>query len=210
MALTGRRLEILETLTTKVDMLSFGQLLSAWWPPSRAAARNARRSLCGLVESGLLIRTTVFARPVLELDGPLERWEVGDPEPDFPSLSARLQARWRERPRQTTVFLATPRAANWLGGRALGRVKRRHQAGHDLNVAAVYLRHVRQAPELAAAWVGEGLFSEKTEQAVPDALLVGADGRPFRAVEFAAAYPPERLRSFHESCLAAELPYDIW
>jgi hypothetical protein len=210
MVVTGRRRVLIETLTTKVGLLSFGQVLSAWWPPSRAAVRNARRSLQALIDCRLLVRDSVFARPVLPLDAPLARWEVGHPDPDFQALSARLQARWQERPRQVAVLLATPKAANWFGGRALGRVKRRHQAGHDLNVAAVYLHYLRHEPELAAAWVGEGLFTERDEEVVPDALLVDADGRPYRAVEFGAGYPPARLSSFHESCVAGGLPYEIW
>jgi hypothetical protein len=208
---TERERDILASLVSKVRMLSFEVILREWWPPSESAKTNARRRLSELVEAGLLVRERAPARPLLPLAEPVFRWKPGQDAPAFGGLSWAMQKRWTEPARDVTVYLATRRAAAIFGGKADGRIKNLSQVTHDVHLGALYLKFRRDAPSLAAGWVGEEIFAPTREhQKLPDALLYDREGRPRLVVEFGGAYPAERVKAFHEDCAARGLPYELW
>ena len=209
MTLTARDLELLHALCRAVRLLAWEQV-RAWWP-TPAGGRPALRRLAALRRARLVARFRVHARPVPTLGGPAVVWQPGDPDPDMAAAAAALRRRWRRPPRPTTVYVATRRCANLLGGTARGRVRTPLQASHDLGVAAVFLHFLRTRPADAATWVGEdsapraGRGNKK-----PDAMVLDSGrGRRF-AVEFGAGYPAARLVAFHRHCNRHRLPYEIW
>lgn len=209
--LTGREKEIVSALTSKIRMLSFEVILGEWWPCSESAKTNARRRLSELVDARLLVRERAFARPLLPLAEPAFRWKPGQEAPSFGELSWAIQKRWTEPSREATVYLATRRAASIFGGKAEGRIKNLSQVTHDVHLGALYLKFRREAPTLAAGWVGEEVFAPAREhQKLPDAMLYDGQGRARMVIEFGGAYPTERLRAFHEDCAARGLPYELW
>jgi hypothetical protein len=209
--MTAREREIVTTLAVKIQMLAFETILREWWPSSESAKTNARRRLSGLVEARLLTRERVLARPLLRRTEPAFRWKPGEAAPDFGKLSYQLQSRWTEPPREITVYLATRRAASIFGGRADGRVKNPSQVTHDIHLGALYLKLLREAPTLAAGWVGGQILAPtRVHQKLPDAILHDAEGRPRLVLEFAGSYPKDRLQAFHEDCDRRGLPYELF
>jgi hypothetical protein len=209
--MTERDREIIVALSAKIRMLSFEDILETWWPPSKSAVTNARRRLSAMVDERLLVKDRAFARPRLSLAEPVFRWKPGQEAPAFGELSWKLKSRWTEEPREITVYLATRRAAGIYGGTADGRIKNHSQTTHDIHLGALYLKLRREAPTLAAGWVGEGVLAPTRErQKLPDAILHDREGRPRLVMEFGGAYPADRLEAFHEDCAARELPYELW
>lgn len=209
--MTERDREIVSVLASKIRLLSFDEILRRWWPPSKSAETNARRRLSALVDDRLLARETASARPMLPLSGPVFRWKPGEEAPAFGELSWKLQSRWTEPPRDVTVYLATRRAAGIFGGKANGAIKNHSQATHDIHLGALYLKLCREAPTLAAGWIGEGVLAASREgQKLPDAILHDREGRPRLVIEFGGAYPADRLQAFHEDCALRGLPYELW
>jgi hypothetical protein len=209
--MTDRDREIVSALSARVKLLAFEDIVRRWWPPSSSALTNARRRLSALVEEGLLVRERAYARPKLPLVDPVFRWKPGDASPAFGELSWKLQSRWKQDPREVTVYLATRRAAAIFGGKADGRIKNLSQVTHDVHLGAIYLKLCVEAPTLAAGWIGEGVLAPSRErQKLPDAILHDRDGRPRLVVEFGGAYPTDRVQAFHEDCARRELAYEIW
>lgn len=209
--LTAREREIVSAFASKIRMLSFELILREWWPPSESAKTNARRRLSELVQAGLLVRERAFARPLLPLAEPVFRWKPGNDAPAFGELSWTMQKRWTEPAREIAVYLATRRAASIFGGKADGRIKNLSQVTHDIHLGALYLKFRREAPSLAAGWVGEEIFAPSREhQKLPDAILYDGQGQPRMVIEFGGAYPTERVKAFHEDCAARGLPYELW
>jgi hypothetical protein len=211
MELSERDREILRDLTTRIRVLTFGQLAGNFWPPGESGRVNARRRLVELVSRGLLERVQVVSHPLLELESPVVAWQPGMPPPDAGVISHRLVSRWQTEPREMTVYLAGRRAIALFGAKALGEIKNRYQVTHDLHVSEVYLYFRRTAPELARAWVGEEILApSRKDQKLPDAILHDAEGEPRLVVEFGGKYPARRVTAFHDDCEARGLPYELW
>lgn len=205
--LTQRDRALLDTLTRRVRLLSVEQVAAAFWGSSNRRS-GAERRLRQLAEAGLLVRTTILARPLIELEAPVVLWTANDPRPDFGPVSHRLRARWQHPPRATNVVYATTAAGAWMGGQG-GRAPRRSEATHDLHLAAVYLRLLREHPHRAAGWVSEGrLLAGGSDGKLPDAVIELRDERT--AVEFGGAYSVRKLEAFHEHCESCGLNYEIW
>jgi hypothetical protein len=130
---------------------------------------------------------------------------------DFSALSWKLCKRWEVAPKPTTVYVASPKFVKRLGGVSTGTLHNLAAVSHDLHVSEVYLCLVRNSPNLARLWVGEDVIAPTREgQKLPDAMLCNGQGEPALVIEFGGAYPPERLRAFHEDCKQRNLPYEIW
>lgn len=211
MILVDRDQEILRTLALKVRLLSLAQLAAAWWPDSPAAISTTRRRMNQLTGLGLVAALKVLARPVPEVTAPVACWRPSEPPPHFGALAWTLQSRWTEQPRQTTVYVATRKAAHFFGGYAHGTLKHDYQATHDLGVAAVYLHFRAEAPSSAAEWVGEDVLRRLSRRhKLPDAVLGQSPTRPRLIIEFGGAYHAARVRHFHDDCQSRGLPYEIW
>jgi len=209
--LSFRDLEIIETLGSRVRMLSAVNLAAAWWNDGASGGKNAAKRLRRLARAGLLRRVDVLAQPMLALGSAEYAWFPAEQPTDFGWLSWRLQSRWSGQPRRTSVYIATSRAVDLIGGGAPGAVKNLCQATHDLHLGAVFLTYRRRWANDAANWVGEDSLVERGKhQKIPDALLINRDGAPYRAVEFGGSYSARRLQAFHEHCRHRGLPYEIW
>ena len=209
MILTYRDVEILHALCRAVRLFSWEQIRT-WWP-SGAGRRLALRRLSVLIRYGLLRRFRVHARPGPWADRPAVAWTPGESPPDMFVVAQVLRSRWNRPPVTTTVYVATKRAAQLLGGVARGHVGTPYQASHDLGVSAVYLHYLKHRPADAAAWIGED-FSGRAKRGNkrPDAVVLDAVRRRHFAVEFGAGYPPARLFAFHRHCEQNSLAYEVW
>ena len=207
---TTRDMEILEVLTFKVRLLTQRQVAREWWGGGPYALGSSRERIRKLERAGLVARTTLNARPLLELDQPVCRWQPGAPAPDADAVAHRLQSRWTEAPRTTAAIHATQKTADQLGGIG-GPVRHRLQATHDLHLAEVYLNFRANSPDLAAAWVGEDVFapSRKGEK-LPDAILRDSAGNILLVIEFGGKYDASRVRIFHDDCAIRGTPYELW
>jgi hypothetical protein len=211
MTLTERDERLIRTLLGKIRIVSFEQLARTWWPDSESSRTNAKRRVRELLESKLLVRERAFARPLLVLEKPLFTWKPGKDCPDYEKLSYQLQSRWIEEPQPMSVYLVSTRAANIFGGTASGRIKNPSQVTHDLHLAEMYLRLLKDEPELAECWAGEAIIAPSREyQKLPDAILLDKQGKPRLVMEFGGAYPAYRVQAFHEDCQARSLAYEMW
>jgi len=216
MTLTERDDALIRALLGKIRIVSFDQVARAWWPESESGRTNAKRRLHELIEEKLLVRERAFARPMLTLSEPIFLWKPGKTGPDYEKLSYQLQSRWTSQsgstePRAVTVYFASHRAAHVLGGHAVGRIKNPSQVTHDLHLSELYLKILREDPNLAKAWAGEEVIAPtRVHQKLPDAILLDSKGLPRLVMEFGGAYPPDRVKAFHEDCEMRGLPYDMW
>ena len=209
MTLAGRDIELLQALTTRVRLLTAVQIADTWWTNRRRELRATRRlrALCG---AGLLQERAVLAEPFLALEAPVASWAPGDTTPEYHAIAWRLQRRWTQTAQETVVFLATDLAADTVGGVA-ARLPTLGQETHDLHVSQVYLRMRRERPQLAAFWLGEEIVRPtRTDEKLPDALIVDPAGNPARVIEFGGRYDHKRVAAFHIDCQSRELPYELW
>ncbi|MBA3312934.1 MAG: hypothetical protein M3552_12450 [Planctomycetota bacterium] len=208
--MTGRERQLIESLARKVRMISFEQIARTWWPRTAAGKGNARRRIAGLVREGWLSEFRVLSQPMLPLDGPESVWQPGDPAPDFGSMSWRLRSRWKGSAAPLRVFTIGRHGAALFAATSAG-IKNACHVTHDLHVTGIFLRLLADEPDAAERWIGEDAFTAgRKREKRPDALLVGEAGLPVRVIEFGGAYPPQRLREFHDHCVARRLPYEIW
>jgi hypothetical protein len=209
--MTDRRREILLALTHKIRLITPTQVARTWWTATASGLSSARRELSALKAAGFLRQSRVIAHPEIELAEPVATWTPGDPEPNPDRIAYRLQSRWTEPSRSAVVFFASRQAANHFGG-AGGTLHRLHQVGHDLHLAAVYLRLHQVDPTTAAAWISEDRLPrpERPGEKLPDAVLKDPAGRIYRVIEFGGAYDARRVSKFHTFCAAHGYPYELW
>ncbi len=207
---TPRDLEIVEALAAKVSLLTRGQVARGWWGPGRRCEGHARGRLRRLARSGLLRTYRVNAHPVSEVQGPVVRWNPGDPDPDAEAVSARLRARWTEPSSPTTVYTASPEAAS-LFGCSGGELPELTHRDHDLLLGEVFVTYLRDDPEAARRWVGEAARPKAGYRVKdPDAFLLDREGNTHRVIESGGKYDTERVEAFHEHCAELRLPYELW
>lgn len=211
MQLTDRDTLLIRALTTKIRLLTFGQIAANFWPAGESGKRNARRRLAELVERELLRESRVIYHPILAMTGPVVAWRPGKPKPDAGAVSHQLISRWPDELTDSTAYLAGRKAIAFFGSKALGKIKNPYQVTHDLHVSEVFLFFRRTHPQLADAWVGEEILAPtRRGQKLPDAILHDDRGRPRLVVEFGGKYPEWRVSAFHEDCQARGLPYELW
>ena len=114
MRLIDRDIEILDTLATKVRLLSVPQIADAWWPDRASGKSQAVRRLRQLKAAGLIDEQTIHAYPPISLTEPVATWAPGGPEPDCEAISYRLQSRWSGSPRLTPVYTASEQTARMM------------------------------------------------------------------------------------------------
>lgn len=218
MIVTARDFGLIAALCGPVRMLSWEQIRTGCpgFETDTASGRRATlRRLALLIERRLLVRQRLSVRPTLHPTGPLACWSPGDAKCDFDELAKTLAKRWQEAPVTTSVYRATRRAVNLFGGVLRQRPAPSYQASHDLGLSSVYLHYLRKRPKEVLLWKGEDELPRKREfssgRKRPDAVLCEGK-RVIRAIEFAAAYPADRLCEFHDDCAGQTPPllYEIW
>ena len=209
LSLTCRDLDLLDTLTLRVRLLTLCQVTELWWPNGENQ-RCARRRLECLEAAKLIEIHRVNVHPLLPVTSPLFAWQPGDAEPDCEQLAKSCRERWNKPAVPMTVCVAAPLAANMQGSTSCGVPHRDHR-NHDLRLASVYVAYRSQRPGLAALWVGEhGLPKAGHRIKDPDAFLRHEGGQIVRVIESAGRYSEAQVQSFHDHCQADELPYELW
>jgi hypothetical protein len=207
--LTDRDLDLLETLTSRVRLLSMRQVASIWWPGHTGRDR-VRRRLRRFAAIRFIELHRINLRSLPALSRPLFAWQPGRDEPDAESLSDRLRNRWTAASRPVEVCVAAPATANLFASTAY-RLPRLEHRDHDFLLAAVYVHYRSHRSELASAWIGEHVLP-KAGYCIkdPDAFLRSDDGRIVRVIEAAGRYSAEHIVEFHEHCVENDLPYELW
>jgi hypothetical protein len=207
---TPRDLDIVETLAAKVRLLTPAQVARGWWPPGGHGEGHARRRLRLLARAGLLCSYRVNVHPVQQPDAPAIRWKPGEPGPDVEAVSSKLQARWTEPARPTTVYTASPGAAS-LFGCSGGDLPELTHRDHDLLLGEIFIAYLRNEPAAARRWVGESARPKAGYRMKdPDAFLLDEAGSTLRVIESGGKYGPDRVEAFHEHCAEYRLPYELW
>jgi hypothetical protein len=209
MTLTQRDLDLVETLTLKVPVLTIPQIADVWWRNARSQ-RVPRHRLARLAKSGWIAVHVVNAHRPPPMLSPLFAWKPGAADPDVDRISRECRAACCEPAQPTEVCVPTPRAAGLLGSNACG-LPPREIRDHDLRLAAVYVHYRRTWPRLAHLWLGRHArpragFRLKD----PDALLCDGSGRPLRLIQAAGRWNAARVERFHDYCTELALPYEIW
>ena len=207
---TARDRALLEALTKKVRVLTVAQIQRAWWgirKPRSKISSACRARLKELESRGLIETRSRFAQLEALPNRPLAAWQDGLPEPDFAEVSKVARRRFGTPPTTVTCLVATDQAGTLLMGKG-GDWPAESELSHDLLLAEVYLHMANVLPTRARSWVGEGLIPRAQGKKVPDALV--RDGRHRTAVELVGKYTAEKLRAFHEHCVAERLAYELW
>lgn len=206
---TTRELDIVETLTRRVRLLSLSQLGRVWWPEA-SSHRVVRLAMRRLLHAELILRSVINAHPLLVIKGPLLAWMPGQDAPDSTAIGNRIKSRWHGAAEPIEVYWPSPLAANLFGSTARDLPALLHR-DHDLLLSEVYVLYRTQRPQLATRWLGECVFPQSGFRLKdPDAFLFGDDGRPARVIESAGRYGVAQVESFHEHCLEHDLPYELW
>lgn len=206
---TNRDMDIVETLTRRVSMLSLGQIVRIWWPAA-GSPRIVRRRLRRLIAGGLIDCRLVNVHPVNGLREPLVSWAPGGPEPDAEVVAKRIRARWTAPCEPQEIYTATRLSANLFGSTSRGLPDLEHR-DHDLILAEVYTFYREQRPQEACLWVGEHALPKAGYRIKdPDAFLVNSAGTRRRAINSAGHYDSARIETFHEHCFCENLPYELW
>lgn len=208
---TARDRDLLEALTKKVRVLTVAQVQRAWWGirEGRSKISSACRARLRVLESrGLIEARSRLAQLEALPNRPLAAWQDGLPEPNFADLSKVARRRFGAPPTTVTCLVATDQAGTLLMGKG-GDWPAESELSHDLLLAEVYLYMANVLPTRARSWVGEGLIPRAQGKRVPDAIIV-RDGRHRTAVELVGKYTAEKLRAFHEHCVAERLAYELW
>ena len=206
---TKTDLDIVETLTRRVRLLSVEQIARVWWPEIRSL-RVVRRRLRRLSAAGLVAKAMVNIHPLLDVCSPLVRWTPGEDEPDFAQIAARAKGRWRLASIPKQLFLATKLAANLFGSSA-GHLPELTHRDHDLLLGQVYVLYRTTRPAEATRWVGKDARPKAGYRIKnPDACLLGSDGQVIRVIQSAGHYSQKQVETFHEHCVGYGLPYELW
>lgn len=206
---TDRDLDIVETLTRRVRLLTVEQVARIWWPSARHL-RIVRRRLRRLTAGGLLHRTIVNVHPLLQLKRPLLSWHDNKAEPNFERASTQARTRWTQPANPAEVYSATPVAANLFGSTATQLPQLNHR-DHDLLLGQIYVLYRTERPAEARMWIGEDALDKAGYRIKdPDAFLIDDNGTKFSVIESAGRYGPKQIESFHHHCVENELPYELW
>jgi len=169
--------------------------------------RSASKFLTKLEKAGLITRRRVLLRPQPPVTKPL--WATGQSESNFYRIAYEVQARFHKPPKLQSLWLATQKAVNLVGGTTAKLLDA--QAVHDCHMTAVYLAKLQTKPEQITDWLGEDIYCKYVgEEKLPDALLV-RDGQPYLAIESAGcSYNAKRIREFVDYCQLQNLACEVW
>jgi hypothetical protein len=209
--ITPRDRILLATLTRKVRVLTIAQIARTWFADSQTPLKSAWRRLHTLRAEGLVDVILMMAHPEIQLRHPAIAWKPGSPMPSLGEISYRLRARWTEPMIGTRMAVATDHASHRFGGYVAGRRPRRSEATHDIHVAQLYLRLLRERPAYAKRWISEQelyVLGGGRNEKLPDALIRNSRRDSDIVVEFGGAYSKPKLAEFHEA--EQHRRYELW
>ncbi len=210
LTLNDRDVNLLETLTLRVRVLSISQVVRVWWPDSVNIKTAAHRRLSQLEAAGYVELFPMMAHPEVTLSEPLCSWKPGESSPDFGALAWLLQSRWNEELVNTHCVISTDFAGRFFGGYG-GRKPRRAETTHDLHLSSVFLQMRTNQPDRAATWISEDARKKDLVhgEKLPDAIV--SDGDSQIAIELGGkSYDRRKLEEFHEHCDERNLAYEVW
>jgi hypothetical protein len=202
-----------EALSSKIAIVSEEQLAAHWEISSSGGRRHLTSWLGSLIRGDLLRCFRVLSKPIPPLNEPLAIFGPNEPARDSAALSWASTKRWAVEPRVTTVYVRGPRCVQLFGGNARPDICNLAAVSHDLALAELFLRFVRECPDRACDWTADWErkavlgYGEK----LPDVQFHTSDGRPYLALEMAGTYPPRRWAALQ--LLAAEqlkLVLEVW
>lgn len=206
--LTDKHCEILEPLTSKVRVLTHGQIARSFFSRARNTDRMLQSILKELEEAEYLRSYTAMVHPEIQLKAPLCSYYPGDPDPDFAPVANKTRGRWKRAPVETTLIYATDFASQVFGGYVGGRKPRASETRHDIHLSQIFLNLRKRDPSLAAVWIPEEqLYQERQDSngRMPDAEI--RTDTPF-FIEFGGSYPRQKLEAFHGE--QKHTAYQIW
>ncbi len=210
MSLSERERDIYTRLGSKLRGVGLPQLLRGFFPDSASGRINGKRWVSARERSGLLETFTVLCRPVVDVELYF-RGEPGLPPPDFAELSRESCRRWDIPSQPTTIVRGTTKLRNIVGGPSQMRFRAIGQIGHDLGTAAVYLKLLRDAPELTDGWLCEDEIEDPAyKEAKSDAVILNQAGEVIHVVEFASGYQSEKFAKIDRTFRPDGIPYEIW
>lgn len=178
-------------------------------PEQLGSPTAARRELESLVRNDTFAKTTLSAVPVIGIEL-IHTFTPDSKGETCEQLATELHQRWsRHEPVPLTVYWATKRAVQLLGGCMSGRLPNLDCITHDLGVASIALTLFRTAPALRSAWVPEELFDDVYGRAKPDAALADSSGIA-AYIEFAGRYTRERLSKLQQFAAHTKLPLHLY
>lgn len=208
--LIARRELLLDTLASKVRLLTLEQVATLWSLGRVDKRVGVRAALQRLAQRGLVTLSAVAIQEPVAPVQPTFRWEPGLPGPSPTELAALLRRRWSLPSRRATVVEITPPAAEARGCRP-PHPARPSEVSHDVRLAEVYLLFRRTRPDEARHWLAEAELLARgfgDNAPLPDAM-VASRGRRL-VIEVLGQYPATKLAEFHEFCEGKELPYEFW
>lgn len=205
---TARDLDIVESLTQRVRLLSLDQVARIWWAKG-SGLRVVHRRLRKLAEAGLIECRLVNVCIGIQPTEPLISWSAGDEEPNADKLADRNQSRWDQRAVPTEIITATRLAANLFGSSVFG-LPPVHHRDHDLLLSEIYVVYCIRRPTEANLW--RGADNSCSDSPVPraDAFLLNEDRTVVRAIESAGHAGAHEITAFHRRCAQASLSYELW
>lgn len=195
----------------RVPFLTDAQVARTWFSETPQGLDNARKFTRRLAAQGILTHQTVLAHPEIPLPGPLWTWQPGEPAPPFGALAHACRSRYKEPVRTLRVWRLTAQTRSDLGGS--GRPShggRDHTAGHDLHLAALYLRFLAEAPGRARSWVPESEIVGEPGDRVPDAVVQDTAGRRLGIEMGGTGTRPLRVEALFRRGLKYGLPWELW
>lgn len=209
MMMTERDVNLLETLTLRVPLLTTVQIADRWWPCIRSL-RVARGRLVELRKTGWVKRAIVNLQPVTFASSPLITWRPGAHAPDAVAVAQGTRKRWASPSQPTEVWCATDQAAYLIGSSARA-IPPLEQRDHILRLSEVYFHYLREHPKLASLWTGRhALPRVGYGRKDVDALLRNDAGRVLRVIHVAGRWQSRQVESFHEYCAQWHLSYELW
>ena len=199
--LTETTTDITMTLCNSVRALTTDHLATHWFSHLKRPKESARRAARKLVAEGFAKTRTAMVTPV-DVSSPLLCWApTTDSRPNFKSIAATNQARWKQPPKSTTVLTPTAKALGRFGG--CQRVIRERELEHDCTVANVFLSLSEKERE---NWVLEDALDEQVyRHRRPDAVVCG---NPSVIVDvIGRGYGEAKLRDLWEAFNGSQLEF---
>jgi hypothetical protein len=197
---------IVAVLASRVRLLTLDQVARTWYADARHPRRSAREALRRAESQGLVAVNTVMAHPEVVLAAPLYRWsaETLTTPPHFGRLAWQARKRFGQPPVRTIYVTATAKAKSLLDEAAHRRGMRATELTHDIHVAQIYLKLRREAPKLAASWVGEDRLAHTNSDTRPDALAGTL------AIDFVGQYRADKLAVLFDEYRSRFAAFELW